>query len=119
VSDFLDSKKDEIRARLAELKDAVDEYHRLQAALDALEGVSRGTAPTPAAGGAPRRGRPRGSGTRAQEAIAAVTKEPGLTAGEIADRLGINQNYLYRVLPALEQDGKLEKRGRGWYLPGA
>ncbi len=63
--------------------------------------------------------RPRGSGTRAQEAIDAVTKEPGLSAGEIADRLGINQNYLYRVLPALEQDGKLEKRGRGWYLPGA
>jgi DNA-binding IclR family transcriptional regulator len=66
-----------------------------------------------------RRGRPRGTGTRAQEAIEAVTKEPGLTAGEIAERMGINQNYLYRVLPALEQDGKLEKRGRGWYLPGS
>jgi sugar-specific transcriptional regulator TrmB len=119
MSDFLDSKKDEIRSRLEELKDAVDEYHRLQAALDALDGVSRGGAAPAAAGGAPRRGRPRGTGTRAQEAISAVTKEPGLTAGEIADRLGINQNYLYRVLPALEQDGKLEKRGRGWYLPGS
>lgn len=119
MSDFLDSKKDEIKARLDELKEAVDEYHRLQAALDALEGVSRGGGAAPAAGGAPRRGRPRGTGTRAQEAIAAVTKEPGITAGEIADRLGINQNYLYRVLPALEQDGKLEKRGRGWYLPGS
>ncbi|MEH3053172.1 MAG: winged helix-turn-helix transcriptional regulator [Patulibacter minatonensis] len=121
MSDFLDSKKDEIKARLEELKDAVDEYHRLQAALDALDGVSRGGA-SPAsapAAGAPRRGRPRGTGTRAQEAINAVTSEPGLTAGEIADRLGINQNYLYRVLPALEQDGKLEKRGRGWYLPGS
>lgn len=121
MSDFLDSKKDEIRSRLEELKEAVDEYHRLKAALDALEGVTRTpNGPRPiAADGAPRRGRPRGSGTRAQEAIDAVTKEPGLTAGEIADRLGINQNYLYRVLPALEQDGKLEKRGRGWYLPGA
>lgn len=120
MSDFLDSKKDEIKARLDELKDAVEEYHRLKAALDALDGVTRtGAAPRQSTGDAPRRGRPRGSGTRAQEAIDAVTKEPGLTAGEIADRLGINQNYLYRVLPALEQDGKLEKRGRGWYLPGA
>jgi sugar-specific transcriptional regulator TrmB len=117
MSDFLDSKKDEIKARLEELKGAVDEYHRLKAALDALDGVHRSTAPVDPS--APRRGRPRGTGTRAQEAIAAVTKEPGLTAGEVADRLGINQNYLYRVLPALEQDGKLEKRGRGWYVTSA
>ncbi|MBO9534924.1 MAG: winged helix-turn-helix transcriptional regulator [Solirubrobacteraceae bacterium] len=119
MSDFLDSKKAEIKSRLDELKEAVDEYHRLQAALDALDGVSRGGSPAATSSDAPRRGRPRGTGTRAQEAIAAVTKEPGLTAGEIADRLGINQNYLYRVLPALEQDGKLQKRGRGWYIPGA
>ncbi|MFT4035478.1 MAG: winged helix-turn-helix transcriptional regulator [Patulibacter sp.] len=118
MSDFLDSKKDEIKARLAELKDAVDEYRRLQAALDALDGVNR-TPAGAASGAAPRRGRPRGSGTRAQEAIDAVTQEPGLTAGEIAERIGINQNYLYRVLPALEQDGKLEKRGRGWYVSGS
>ena len=117
MSDFLDSKKTEIKSRLEELKSAVDEYARLQAALDALEGVGRGGGAATAAG--PRRGRPRGTGTRAQEAIEAVTKEPGLTAGEIAERMGINQNYLYRVLPALEQDGKLEKRGRGWYLPGS
>lgn len=116
MSDFLDSKKTEIKSRLEELKGAVEEHARLQAALDALEGVNRGGAAT--ATGA-RRGRPRGTGTRAQEAIEAVTKEPGLTAGEIAERMGINQNYLYRVLPALEQDGKLEKRGRGWYLPGS
>lgn len=116
MSDFLDSKKTEIKSRLEELKGAVEEHARLQAALDALEGVNRGGAATTTGA---RRGRPRGTGTRAQEAIEAVTKEPGLTAGEIAERMGINQNYLYRVLPALEQDGKLEKRGRGWYLPGS
>ncbi len=118
MSDFLDDKKNEIKARLEELRAAVEEHERLQSALDALEGVNRAGARAAAPGGA-RRGRPRGTGTRAQEAIEAVTKEPGLTAGEIAERMGINQNYLYRVLPALEQDGKLEKRGRGWYLPGS
>lgn len=118
MSEFLESKKDEIRARLAELQEAVQEAGRLQAALDALEGVNR-PASVPGAPGARKRGRPKGSGTRAQEAIDAVTKEPGLSASEIAERLGINQNYLYRVLPALQEDGRLEKRGRGWYLPGA
>ncbi len=27
----------------------------------------------------------------------------------------IQQNYLYRVLPGLAQDGLVEKRGRGWH----
>jgi hypothetical protein len=119
MSDFLDDKKNEIKSRLEELKGYVEEHHKLQAALDALDGVNLASARAQGTNGGARRGRPRGTGTRAMEAIEAVTKEPGLTAGEIAERMGINQNYLYRVLPALEQEGKLEKRGRGWYLPAA
>jgi hypothetical protein len=110
MSDFLDDKKAEIRKRIEELRPAVDEHAKLTSALNALEGARV----APVAGTA-QRGRPRGTGTRSQEAIAVVTKEPGLTSGEIAERMGINQNYLYRVLPALEEDGKLQKRGRGWY----
>lgn len=114
----LDAIRADITRRLAETEEVVKEHARLQAALDALDGVARRASTTPP-DGPRRRGRPRGSGTRAHEAIAAVTAEPGLTAGEIAERMGINQNYLYRVLPNLQQDGKLEKRGRGWYLPDA
>ena len=33
--------------------------------------------------------------------------------------MGIKQNYLYRVLPGLEQDGLVEKRDRGWYAKDA
>ena len=29
--------------------------------------------------------------------------------------MGIKQNYLYRVLPGLEKDGKVVKRDRGWH----
>ena len=29
--------------------------------------------------------------------------------------MGIKQNYLYRVLPGLEQDGLVRKDGRGWH----
>jgi hypothetical protein len=29
--------------------------------------------------------------------------------------MGIKQNFLYRVLPGLEQEGKVKKDGRGWH----
>jgi hypothetical protein len=38
-----------------------------------------------------------------------------MTVGEIASAMGIKQNYLYRVLPALEKDKKVVKRGKGWH----
>jgi hypothetical protein len=65
---------------------------------------------------APRRaGRRKGSGTRAAEALAFVTGQPGITIPELAAKMGIKQNYLYRVLPSLEQEGKVAKQGRGWH----
>jgi hypothetical protein len=33
--------------------------------------------------------------------------------------MGIKQNYLYRVLPGLEQDGLVRKEGRGWHANAA
>jgi DNA-binding IclR family transcriptional regulator len=43
-----------------------------------------------------------------------VKENPGLTVPEIAEKMGIKQNYLYRVLPALAADGLVVKDGRGW-----
>jgi hypothetical protein len=64
----------------------------------------------------PRRaGRRKGSGTRAAEALAFVTGQPGISIPELAAKMGIKQNYLYRVLPSLEQEGKVAKKGRGWH----
>jgi hypothetical protein len=134
VPDFLDSKRREIAERLRELKPLVEEYHKLEAAASALEGVggpsngsrARGTtakrAParrTAAAGGTRRRGRPRGSGTRSLQALELVRTRPGITIPELAKEMGIKQNYLYRVLPGLARDGQVSKRGRGWHPKGA
>src|SRR5687768_2059816 len=105
MADFLDEKKREISARLKELRPLVDEYHRLEAAHRALEGVGDGNgAPAPArrrtraksggGGGTGRRGRPRGSGTRGAEALQIVTDSPGITIPEMAQKMGIQQNYL-------------------------
>jgi len=59
-------------------------------------------------------GRRKGSGTRAAEALAFVQGQPGITIPELAAKMGIKQNYLYRVLPGLQQEGKVTKQGRGW-----
>ena len=64
-------------------------------------------------------GRPKGSGKRAAEALSLVQGQPGITVGELATKMKIKQNYLYRVLPGLEKEGKLEKKGRGWYPKGS
>ncbi|MEY2441802.1 MAG: hypothetical protein QOJ46_1228 [bacterium] len=134
TADFLDEKRHEIGARLKELKPLVDEYQRLEAAAAALDAVtttangstarraSRGeqasTKPRAArkrgAAHGARRGRPKGSGTRGAEALALVTSSPGITIPELAGKMGIKQNYLYRVLPGLAEDGLVVKDGRGW-----
>jgi hypothetical protein len=143
VSDFLKTKRDEISARLRELEPLVAEYRQLEAASAALAGIPGAAAatatatPRTARRGRPaaaakttrtrsssrarrssttgRRGRPRGSGTRALQTLELVKSKPGITIPEIATAMGIKQNYLYRVLPGLEKDGKVVKRDRGWH----
>ena len=127
MADFLDEKRKEIQARLKELRPLVDEFHRLEAAERALSGVGTSSNGSPSAaatprrgrrssgGGGGRRGRPRGSGTRAQEALKLVTERPGITIPEMAEAMGIKQNYLYRVLPGLQKDGLVRKEGSGWH----
>ncbi len=65
-----------------------------------------------------RAGRRKGSGTRAAEALSFVQGQPGITIPELAAKMGIKQNYLYRVLPGLEQEEKVAKQGRGWHPKG-
>ena len=134
MADFLEEKRKEIQARLKELKPAVEEYNLLLAADEALGGLGNGSA-TPAAatatattapttrrtrrssgGGTGKRGRPKGSGTRAAQALALVTERPGITIPEMAEAMGIQQNYLYRVMPDLAEKGQVTKSGRGWHL---
>jgi hypothetical protein len=50
--------------------------------------------------------------------LAAIGEQPGITVPELGDRFGVRQNFLYRALPGLMQEGKIEKRGRGWFLAG-
>jgi hypothetical protein len=127
VADFLDAKVREIEERLQELRPLIEEFHRLEAASAALDGVSaaggaspRRRAPAPASNGTARRGRPRGrrgggENTRAAQTVELVRTNPGISIPELASHMGIKPNYLYRVLPQLADEGKVRRDGKGWH----
>jgi len=124
MPDVLNEVRKGLEKRLQELEPMVREHAQVRAALAALRGAAsptrraarNGTTPAarPATG---RRGRPRGSGSRAQEALSHVHRQPGITIAELAKRMKIKPNYLYRVLPQLEKDGKIQKRDKGYHPP--
>jgi predicted Rossmann fold nucleotide-binding protein DprA/Smf involved in DNA uptake len=126
VADFLDARVKEIEGRLQELRPLIEEYHRLEAASAALSGSEAPPARSRRAGarangdGGSRRGRPRGSrgdNTRATQAVELVRAQPGITIPELAQHMGIKPNYLYRILPQLEEDGRVRRDDKGWF-PG-
>ena len=130
--------QDQIRARLAELDELIEPLRReadqLKQITASLQSQPAAT-PRPVAPARPRtarpvktrrrrtgavatsakRGRPTGSGNRAQQAIAKIREQPGITASELAQAMGINANYLYRVLPRLEKEAVITKKGHGYH----
>jgi hypothetical protein len=128
LAGFVDSTVKEIDDRLRELK---DEVSKLEAARSALVGTRRGPGRPRAARAAAstttrrrtgrRPGRPRGrsrGGTRANQALELVRSTPGITIPQIAEKMGIEPNYLYRVMPRLLTDGQVKREGQGWHPAG-
>ena len=119
---FVDSAVKDIDSRL---KDLQDEVAKLEAARAALTGARRGpgrprgsrtTGSTTRRGRRP--GRPRGrrgGNTRANQALELVRKQPGITIPQLAEGMGIEPNYLYRVMPKLVGDGLVKRQGQGWH----
>lgn len=124
-SNVLDKARTLIEERLSELD---EERKRLERALSDLKGSRRGpgrprgsggsTSRRGSSGGSKRRRRGRRGGTRADQALKHVTENPGIRASEIASKLSIKPNYVYRVMSELESDGKVEKRGREYHPKG-
>jgi sugar-specific transcriptional regulator TrmB len=122
TSNVLDEALDLVKKRLAELD---EERKRLERALSELGGtITRrpgrprgsgrgpGRPPKASSTAAPRKRRRRRGGTRADQAVALVEKNPGISASEIAKSMKIKPNYLYRVLGELEKEGRVKKQGR-------
>jgi len=122
----LDEARDLVTKRLAELD---EERERLERALSELGGKAKkggrrkGRRGRPKGSGAKkvkggttttRRRRRRSGGTRANQAVKLVEKNPGISASEIAKKMKIKPNYLYRVLGELEKEGRVKKKGRAY-----
>lgn len=133
TSNVLDEALDLVKKRLAELD---EERKRLERALAELGGtVTRRPGRPPGSGRGPgrppkaasasaststaprKRRRRRRGGTRADQAVALVEQNPGISASEIAKQMKIKPNYLYRVLGEMEKEGRVRKKGRE-YHPG-
>jgi hypothetical protein len=116
LPDYVDTARRAVEEQLANLR---NEIKRLEAAAAALGGTARRRGPgRPRKSGtatARRRGRRRASGTRAEQAQKLVADNPGITIRELAAKMGIKQNYLYRVLPQLEAEKKVRKKDKGWH----
>ena len=130
MADVLSKLRSDLEKRLHELEPLIEEHAHVRQALDALKGagtraqrVATTAAKRPLAAAsrgttaASRRGRPRGTGRRAEEALKLVHRHPGITLQELAKRMKIKANYLYRVLPQLEKEGKVKKRDKGYHPP--
>jgi hypothetical protein len=119
MADFLAEKRAEIDNRLKELRPLHEEYLKLErakAALDGVDGPTRGRPRGSAAGGGgTRRRRRRRGSTRGDEALALIRQNPGATVSELARMMNISPpNYLYRVMANLQSDGAVKKQGKGY-----
>jgi ribosomal protein S25 len=125
MTEILDRARREVDDRLAELRDEVKRLEAAAAALGNRTARRRGPQATKsratsarrrgASTSGARRGRRRGSGQRATQAEQLVREHPGITVSDLAKRMKIKPNYLYRVLPELQKDGKVRKRGKEWH----
>jgi hypothetical protein len=105
-----------LEGRLADL-DA--EKRKLERALAAVtDGGSGRRGPGRPRGSGGRRRRRRRGGTRSEQAVKLVQQNPGITASDIARRMSIKPNYLYRVMGELEKEGRVSKRGREYHPAG-
>jgi hypothetical protein len=112
VSNTVDQARTLLERRLRELD---GERKQVEAALAGLGRSARRGPGRPRSTGT--RQRRRGS-TRADQAVRIIKQNPGITVSELGKKMRLNApNYLYRVLPDLQKEGRIRRKGKG-YHPG-
>ena len=105
-----------IRDRIRELDAERAQLGRALASLTGGREGRRGPGRPPAASTSRSTGRRRRrGGTRTDQAVKLIGASPGISASEIAKKMKIKPNYLYRVLADLEKEGKVRKKGRAYH----
>ena len=126
MADFLDEKRRRSKSGCSELQPLVDEFHRLEAAVAALDGRGAGAqrprarATPPARRGAATRRRPRAAVRRAAarartQALELVRARPGITIPELAERDGHQAELPVPRHAGPRGGGPGGEAGRGWH----
>jgi hypothetical protein len=118
TSDTVDKAKALLEQRRTELQ---QELRQIESALSGLGGSRRGPGRPRGSGGNTRSSgrRRRRGGTRADQAVKLISENPGIGVAELGKKMSLKApNYLYRVLPDLEKEGRVKKQGKG-YHPGS
>lgn len=116
MSKTLDQIVSEAEQRLEEVEPFHHEYLAIEQFLAALGRDETPAEPPRARNRSTRRGRPVGSGNRHQEAMQLLSDHGPMTVNEIAEHMGIRPNYLYRMLPTMEERGLVTCADRRWVL---
>jgi hypothetical protein len=113
MANALDQAAALLRDRMREL-DA--ERKKLERALSNLTGgrVGRRGPGRPPGSGSTGTTRRRRRGTRADQAVKLIKANPGISAADVAKKMRIKPNYLYRVLGDLQKEGRVKKSGRSY-----
>jgi hypothetical protein len=113
VSNTVDQARTLLERRLRELD---EERKQVEAALAGLGRSARRRVGRPRGAGTTRRRR--SGSTRADQAVRIIKQNPGITVSELGKKMRLNApNYLYRVLPDLQKEGRIKRKGKG-YHPG-
>jgi hypothetical protein len=127
MPDLLERIQAEIRERLDASREAVREYERLRAAIEALDGAARPASrgdrsqTTPVARSRTRRGAQSGGsrkraprGANREAVLQVVGERPGITTSELAAASGVAKPTLYTLLSSLTKQDVLQRQE----LPG-
>jgi hypothetical protein len=110
-SNTVDKARALLERRRTELR---DELRQIEKAISGLGGRRGPGRPR----GTSTRRRRRRSGGRADQAVKLIKQNPGISVSDLGKKMRLKApNYLYRVLPDLEKEGRVRKKGRG-YHPG-
>ena len=109
ASDTVDKARSLLEERRRELQ---RELQQIEKAISGLGG-RRGPGRPRGSGGGRRRRR---GGSRADQAVRIISENPGIGVAELARKMKLKApNYLYRVLPDLEKDKRIRKKGTGYF----
>ncbi len=115
ISNAVDQAASLLKERISELEGELASLQRALANLtdgrQGRRGPGRPRGSTAKTTGTRTRRRRRG-GTRADQAVRLIKANPGITASEVARKMKIQPNYMYRVLADLQKEGKVKKSGR-------